>query len=101
MSYPRDYFSINKKVIKVASLWYFTSENWVYKLFCLINFIYCVVYNTPAEFLSLYTTWGDLSSFIGNLGIALTHFIASWKVINWFMKRKLILKLMETLQDER
>lgn len=100
MTYPSGYFDINVKVIKIASLWYFNSENLLYKTFCFINFIYCVVFNTPAEFISLFTTWGNINAFLMNLGIALTHFIASWKVINWFARRNKILQLMQILQDE-
>lgn len=101
MGYPNDYFDINIKVMKIATVWYPDNESKLYKFYSVFCFIYCIVFCTPSEFISLIDTKDDINAFIMNLGIALTHFIASWKVINWYLRKKDILLLMEILQDKQ
>lgn len=101
MSYPNDYFDVNIKVMRIATVWYSKDESKLYKFYSIFCFVYCIVFCTPSEFVSLVDTWRDINALVMNLGIALTHGIASLKVINWYIRRKEILLLMEILQDQQ
>lgn len=100
MSYPKDYFDINRKIMKIASLWPLFSSSCSYKFFSFFCFFYCIIFCTPSEFVSLLDTKEDITDFTMNLGIALTHGIASLKVINWYVRRKQILLIMEILNAD-
>lgn len=102
MEYPKDYFDINKKILKIAGLWKdSTGSCWLYESFRVFCFVYCVVFCTPSEFVKLLDTWGNMTEFMMNLGIALTHGIASLKVLNWYWRRRQILDMMNILDDEK
>lgn len=102
--YPNNYFDVNIEILKIATIWYPEDSTklkyGLYHVFSIFSFLFCIVFCTPSEFISLLYTWGDLNAFIMNLGIALTHGICNIKVINWYIRRKEIMALMDTLQSE-
>lgn len=101
MSNSNDHFAINKKMLKIASLWQSQTGSIIYKAFSIVNLIYCIIVPVPFEIMILYQTWGDINAFLLNLGVASIHFIGPFKIINFMFQRNKILDAMTILQDEK
>lgn len=92
--YPNDYFEVNIQIMKTATIWDRK------KPFSIVIFIYCIIYCTPSEFISLWYTRINVASLTMNLGVALTHGVAVIKVMNWYYRQRDMVNLMASLQGQ-
>lgn len=103
MSYLKNYFSINIKILKLALLWYPEKKysNWHF-LKILATFIAALImiYFVITEFVSLSELTDDIKPFINNFGIILSHVIGFIKICNFCYYRKKIVRIMQTLQSD-
>lgn len=91
--YPNDYFEVNIQIMKTATIWDRK------KVFSIFIFIYCIIYCTPSEFISLWYTRINVASLTMNLGVGLTHGVAVIKVLNWYYRQQEMVDLMASLQE--
>lgn len=102
-SYLKNYFSINIKYLRLASLWYPSEIHNVKDIAAIMMTIFMTMlttFYTPSEIISLPEQSDDINAFINNLGIALSHIIGSIKLYNFCFHRSQLKKLMQTLEDE-
>lgn len=100
-----EYFQLNLFMLKVAGVWIPGNETstkkriffYIYDIFWIT---YCVILYQPAESAVMFQT-SNFSTIVRALRDQFNHLICLYKLFIWFTQRKLILYIMETLQNNK
>ncbi|CAH0554506.1 unnamed protein product [Brassicogethes aeneus] len=100
-----DFFFFNRWVLKVAGLWSPDSKNRriqiIYKMYSIFVFISVYCFYVISEFIALLYTYKNLNDFTKNLGIALTSFMATEKIIFWHVNKNKIQVIVKRLEEDQ
>lgn len=97
------YFNSNISFLKLTALWIYddktkTTKQYLQHFYNIVWFLYIFVAYQPAELLYVYYSFHDLSIFLRALRDIGNHVSLAYKAFNYFIVRKDLLKLMNTLQ---
>ncbi|XP_030767442.1 uncharacterized protein LOC115891179 [Sitophilus oryzae] len=103
--YAKDFFKINRWMLKCAGLWKPDTTNktiqLLYRVYVIVVFLFVNLWFTSTEFGSLFSTYKDEYPLIKNVNFFLTHFMGAVKVIFWYFKGNCLRKIMQTLEDPK
>ncbi|XP_044255287.1 putative odorant receptor 92a [Tribolium madens] len=97
------YFDSNILLLKLTAFWIYddettTSKKYLQHAYNIFWFFFLFVAYQPAELLYVYYSFNDLSVFLRALRDIGNHVSLAYKAFNYFIMRKDILQLMDTLQ---
>lgn len=96
------YFKFNKFVLRTCGMWLPTKDE-TYKvlkwLYTIIILVYCLFLYYPAEAAVLFDEL-SLSIIVRSFRDMMNHICCQYKLFNWFLRRKRIIKCMKVLQTK-
>nr|UTN00935.1 odorant receptor [Semanotus bifasciatus] len=106
VAYADDFFETNRWILYIGGLWWpKTYKNTLHKIiyisYSIANFLFCNLFFTPTEVISLGKTYKNIYFFIKNFSLAQMHVLGLTKVLFFVFRGYKMKAIISSLEDKK